>query len=180
MKNKQFFLLTILFSLAVTFAGCNQGATNTNATASNTTPLAAAPAASATKAPDTVAAKPAESTTAKPAETAKDSAPDGEFDGEPTFEEEKIKFSPGATDTTIEQTLAPGVNKTFLANAKKGQIMWFKVTESTGKIGIDFNKNSVKVGQEVKQMLNSSGEWAIYVNNPTKKPLKYSLWVGIE
>lgn len=180
MQHKSFLVLALLISLAVTLAGCNRAATNSNATAANTNPPAAAPAASATKAPDTIAAKPAESNAAKPVETAKDTVPDGEFDGEPTFEEEKIKFPRGATDTTIEQTLAPGVNKTFLANAKKGQIMWFKVTESTGKISIDFNKNSVKVGEEIRQSLNSSGEWAIYVNNPTNKPLKYSLWVGIE
>ncbi len=180
MKNKHFFLLIILLSLAVTFAGCNQAATNSNVVANNTNPPTAAPAASTTKAPDAVATKPAESNKAKSTENAKDKAEDGEFEGEPTFEEEKIKFPRGATDTTIEQTLAPGVNKTFLANAKKGQIMWFKVTESTGKIGVNFNKNSVKVGEEIKQVLNSSGEWAIYVDNPTKKPLKYSLWVGIE
>lgn len=165
-----------MLSLAITFAGCNQAATNSNATASNANQPASSPAASTTKVPDAAAAKPTESTTAKPTEN----VPDGEFNGEPKFEEEKIKFPRGETDITLEQTLTPGVHKTFLANAKKGQIMWFKVTESSGKIGIDFNKGPVKVGEEVRQILNASGEWAIYVNNPTNKPLKYSLWVGIE
>jgi uncharacterized cupredoxin-like copper-binding protein len=99
---------------------------------------------------------------------------------EAKFEEEKIQFPRGATDVTLERTVAPGIHKTYLANAKKGQIMWFKVTESSRKIGVDFNKNKVKVGEEVRQELNASGEWAIYVNNPTDKPLKYTLWVGIE
>lgn len=174
MKNIFPFPLKILMLLAFTCAGCNQTASNSSVAANNAMPPAAAPAASASKAPDP--AKPAESIAAKPAEN----SADGEFDGEPKFEEEKIKFAAGATDTTIEQTLEPGVNKTFLLNAKKGQTLWFKVTESTGKIKVDFNKNTVKVGQEVRQVLNASGEWAIYLDNPTKRPLKYSLLVGIE
>lgn len=99
---------------------------------------------------------------------------------EPVFEEEQIKFAKGATDTTLEQTIAPGVSKTFLFKARKGQTLWFKITDKTGKINIGFNKNTIKPNVEVRQTLNASGEWAIYVDNPTNKPISYTLWLGIE
>ena len=98
----------------------------------------------------------------------------------PNAENEQIQFAKGETDTTLERTIAPGVNKIYLFNAKKGQIVWFKVTENTNQLDVDFNKNPVTLGEEVRQTLNASGDWAIYVYNPTDKPLKYTLWIGIE
>lgn len=98
----------------------------------------------------------------------------------PNAEDEQIRFARGATETTLERTIAPGVNKMYSFNAKKGQIVWFKVTEKTNRLAVDFNKNPVSIGEEVRQSLNASGDWAIYVSNPTDETLTYTLWIGIE
>ena len=97
-----------------------------------------------------------------------------------TKPEEQIKFSKGETDTTLERTIAPEGNKIFLFNARNGQTLWFKVSESSNRLKVDFNKNPVRLGEEVRENLNASGDWAIYVDNPTDKPLTYKLWIGIE
>ena len=97
-----------------------------------------------------------------------------------TKSEEQIQFAKGETDTTLERTIAPNGSKIFLFNVRKGQTLWFKVTESSNQLDVDFNKNPVQLGEEVRQELNASGDWAIYVNNPTDEPLTYNLWIGIE
>lgn len=97
-----------------------------------------------------------------------------------TKSEEQIQFPKGETDVTLERTIAPEGNKIFLFNARKGQTLWFKITESSNQLKVDFNKNPVRLGEEVRHELNASGDWAIYVDNPTDKPLTYKLWIGIE
>lgn len=159
----------ILLLLAGLGAACSSGVTGSTPAPTTTaaTPAAATEKPSAPSAPakKEVAAAPETATT-------KEAAPDSE--------EEKIQFAKGATDATLERTIAPGVSKMYLMNARKGQTLWFKVTEPSRQIEVSFNKNPVKEGQEVRQSLNASGDWAIYVSNPTDAPLKYKLWVGIE
>jgi hypothetical protein len=160
----------ILLSAAIGVSGCTfnvgTGGNTANTAATNAGP--SAPAANTT----TVAANAARSPDAtKPTASGSD---------DPTSETEQIRFAKGQTDSTLDRTIAPGVNKMYMFNAKKGQHVWFKVTEGTGQLEVDFNKNPVKLGEEVKQMLNASGDWAIYISNPSNKPLNYNLWIGIE
>ena len=123
--------------------------------------------------------KPSAETKTKTAKESESETP--EESSEPVLEEnEQIQFSKGKTDTTLERTIAPNGSKMFLFNAKKGQTLWFKVTESSNQLDVGFNKNSVQLGEEVRESLNSSGDWAIYISNPTNEPLKYKLWIGIE
>jgi hypothetical protein len=99
---------------------------------------------------------------------------------DPKATEERVQFANGETEANLERTIAPGINKTFLFGAKKDQTVSFRVDESTGELEVDFNKNPVELGQEVVETFNSSGDWTISVNNPTGKPLKYKLSIGIQ
>ncbi|MFZ1701919.1 MAG: hypothetical protein WBO10_05205 [Pyrinomonadaceae bacterium] len=54
------------------------------------------------------------------------------------------------------------------------------MTKSSGQLGVHCDRRSIKLGEEVRQSLNASGDWAIYVNKTTDTPLKYRIWVGIE
>jgi hypothetical protein len=160
--------------LCVSFASAcsvNEGSNATNTTTSNTNQTNSS--ANTTSAANTT--KPAASPAAEKKTETRSSKPDIDKDGN-----EHIQFPKGSTDTSIERTLAPNDNKMLLFNVRKGQTLWFKATESTNQLEVDFNKNSVKLGEEVRQELNASGDWAIYVNNPTDKPLTYKLWIGIE
>lgn len=160
-------IISMLFASACSFSvntGTNSGtagnAPAANASAANQTankPAAAAPA------PEKPAAPKADSASADPKAT-----------------EERIQFAKGETEANLERSIAPGVNKMFLFGAKKDQTISFRVDESTGELEVDFNKNPVELGQEVVETLNASGEWAIYVNNPTEKTLKYKLSIGIQ
>ncbi|MBS1796631.1 MAG: hypothetical protein JSS81_22550 [Acidobacteria bacterium] len=168
-------LILVIPFLMLTGCTINMGGANTAATptpANNT--AANKDAKSDGNAPG--GAKP----TASPAAKTESEAPKKAGADDPKSEEEQIQFAKGATETTLERTIAPGVDKMYLMNAKKGQVLFFKVTESTKQLAVDFDKNPVGVGEEVRQVLNASGDWAIYVSNPTDKPLKYTLWVGIE
>ena len=167
MKKQLGIILIFAFSTACTF---NVGTANNAASA----PAANTTAADNKTNKDQTAASPAkkaDSETVKKSNSTSDN---------PNAADEQIQFTKGETDTTLERTIAPGVNKMYLFNAKKGQIVWFKVTENTGQMEVDFNKNPVALGEEVRETLNSSGDWAVYVSNPTDKPLKYTLWIGIE
>lgn len=164
------FLTAVLFAAFASACTFNMG-TPANTTAANSNPTnnsAGSPANAAKPAANPAAEKKSE------ADTSKKSA---EAD---TESEEQIQFAKGEIDTTLERTIAPGVNKMYSFNAKKGQTVWFKFTEETNQLDVDFNKNPVRLGEEVREVLNASGDWAIYVSNPTDKPLKYTLWIGIE
>lgn len=162
-------LLAVLFAAFASACTVNMGTpSNTTATANTSQPSSSGGSPANTAKPG---ASPAAET--KP-ETSKKSS------GVDEFGREKIQFPKGATDTTIERTIAPNETRTLLFNAKKGQTLWFKVTENTNQLEVDFNKNSVQLGEEVRESLNASGDWAIYVNNPTDTPLTYKLWIGIE
>lgn len=165
---KRNILTVILFAAFASACSVNVGS-NANTTAANTNQTNSSENSAANT------AKPAASPAAEKKTETSASKPNIDKDGN-----EHIQFSKGSTDTTIERTLAPNDNKILLFNAKKGQTLWFKATESTNQLEVDFNKNSVKLGEEVRQSLNASGDWAIYVNNPTDKPLTYKLWIGIE
>lgn len=166
---KHHILGLVFVSLAAASSACtvNMGTNSANAPAANTTANNAAPASAAAN----------YTNTAKSPEPAKPAAKGSD---DPKSESEQIQFTKGETDTTLERTIAPGVSKTYLFGAKKGQHVWFRVTEPTGQLEAAFNKNDVALGEEVKEMLTSSGDWAIYVNNNTDKTLKYKLWIGIE
>lgn len=169
---KRNILTAILCASLASACSVNVGS-NANTTTANTNQTNSLANSAANTVTNT--AKPAVSpATEKKTETSA-SKPNIDKDGN-----EHIQFPKGSTDTTIERTLAPNDNKMLLFNAKKGQTLWFKATESTNQLEVDFNKNSVKLGEEVRQELNASGDWAIYVNNPTDKPLTYKLWIGIE
>lgn len=172
MKTKYLSLILTLTIAGLTACSFNIGTTpnaaNTANTAANSNANTAKPAAT-----PTAETKP--ETTKKPeAETSK------KTEGVDTKTEEQIQFPKGETETTIEKIIPAQGNKMYLFNAKKGQTLWFKVTETTEQLEVDFNKQSVSLGEEVRESLNASGDWAIYVNNPTDKPLKYKLWIGIE
>lgn len=170
---KKNILTAILF--AAFASACATNTANTANTTANTNQTNGSANSAANTASSANNAKPATSPAAekKPGNSA--SKANIDKDGN-----EHIQFPKGATETTIERTLAPNDTKMLLFNAKKGQTLWFKATESTNQFEVDFNKNSVKLGEEVRQTLDSSGDWAIYVNNPTDKPLTYKLWIGIE
>ena len=167
MKKQLGIILIFAFSAACTF-NVGTGNNAANAPVSNT-----ATADNKTN-KDQTATAPAKK--ADPGEASKSNS----TSDDPNAEDEQIQFAKGETDTTLERTIAPGVNKMYSFNAKKGQIVWFKVTEDTNQLDVDFNKNPVTLGEEVREPLNASGDWAIYVSNPTDKPLKYKLWIGIE
>lgn len=95
-------------------------------------------------------------------------------------ETEQIKFAKGTNEATLDRTIAPGINKMYLFTAKKGQYIYLEVTEETGKLEVDFNKQRIRLSDNFQYQLNVSGEWAIYVNNPTQNTLKYKLFLGID
>lgn len=167
------YILTVILFVAFTSAcTVNMGSTaNTSVTNTNQASSSSGSPANAEK-PKTET-KPE---TAKRTETdASKKSAEIDTDGD-----EQIQFPKGATDTTLERTIAPNGSKMFLFNAKKGQMLWFKVTENSNQLQVDFNKNSVQLGEEIRESLNASGDWAIYVSNPTDKPLSCKLWIGIE
>jgi hypothetical protein len=164
--------LLILITATVFASACTSNV-GTNQPVANSTNAAN----SATNAPTETKKEKTDSTDKSDAKTSK---PADSGSNDPKSDKEQIQFTKGSTDTTLERTIAPGVNKMYMFNAKKGQIVWFKVTENSDQLEVDFNKNPVTLGEEVRQPLNASGDWAIYVNNPTDKPLKYTLWIGIE
>lgn len=165
-------LIWIFLSTAIGVSGCTlnvgtgNNAANTPANAAPSSPAAApgntaSTAANTAKSPD--AAKPAASGS-----------------GDPKSENERIQFAKGATDATLERTIAPGITKMYTFNAKKGQHIWLTASENSGNLDVSFNKHPVTLGEEFKEMLTSSGEWAIFVSNQTDKPLKYKLEIGME
>lgn len=169
---KRDILTLILFAAFASACTVNMGTPANNAT-SNTNQTSSSSSSPAS--PEKPAAETKTETTKKSeADTSKKSV---QIDNKT---EEQIQFSKGETDTTLERTIAPEGSKMFLFNVKKGQTLWFKVTEGTNQLEVDFNKNSVQLGEEVRQELYASGDWAIYINNPTDKPLTYKLWIGIE
>ena len=163
-------LTAILFAAFASACTVNMGDT-ANTTAANTNQTSSSTVAPANTAK--TATSPA-TTNKTETDTSKKSS---DID---TKSEEQIQFPKGETDMTLERTIAPEGNKIFLFNVRKGQTLWFKVTESSNQLKVDFNKNPVQLGEEVRQELNASGDWAIYVDNPTNQPLKYTLWIGIE
>lgn len=168
---KKITLTTILFAAFASACTVNMGTpTNTTANTDQTSSSSGSPANAEKPKTET------KTETAKKTETdtAKKST-DIDMEGD-----EQIQFPKGATDTTLERTIAPNGSKMFLFNAKKGQTLWFKVNENSNQLQVDFNKNSVQLGEEVRESLNASGDWAIYVSNPTDKALTYKLWIGIE
>ena len=169
---KKLTLTAIIFAALASACTVNMG-TPANTTAANTNQASGSSGSPANTEKTKTQTK---TETAKKTETDTAKKP-SEID---TDGEEQIQFPKGATDTTLEKTIAPNGSKMFLFNAKKGQTLWFKVTENTNQLEVDFNKNSVQLGEEVRQSLNASGDWAIYVNNPSDKPLTYKLWIGIE
>lgn len=164
-------VLCLLISAAIGVSGCtfNVGTGNNagNAPASNLA-SSAQPANNSASSPGN----------AVPTSDAAESSRRGGDD--PKASDEQIQFPRGSTDVTLERTIAPGVNKMYTFNAKKGQTLWFKVSEGSNALDVDFNKRPVKVGEEVRESLNASGEWAIYLSNPTGKAVLYTLWIGIE
>lgn len=167
---KIFNMTAIIFAVFASACTVNMGTTANTTTANTNQPSGSAVSS-------TNAAKPAANPAAenKPQiETSKKSAEIDEFGNE------HIQFTKGSTDTTIERTIAPNDTKTLLFNVRKGQTLWFKVTESSNQLEVDFNKNPVRLGEEIRHEINASGDWAIYVSNPTDQPLKYTLWIGIE
>lgn len=163
-------LTAILFAAFASACTVNMGDT-ANTTAANTNQ----PSNSTTAAANT------EKTATSPATTKKTETDTSQKPADiDTKSEEQIQFPKGETDVTLERTIAPEGNKIFLFNVRKGQTLWFKVTEGSNQLKVDFNKNPVQLGEEVRQELNASGDWAIYVDNPTDQPLKYTLWIGIE
>lgn len=169
---KKYTLTAILFASFASACTVNMGSSaNTKAANPNqTSSSSGSPANSEKSATETKT----ETAKKNEADTSKKSA---EID---TKNEEQIQFAKGETDTTLVRTIAPNASKMFLFNVRKGQTLWFKVTENSNQLEVDFNKNSVQLGEEVRESLNASGEWAIYVSNPTDKPLTYKLWIGIE
>ncbi|MFT3744649.1 MAG: hypothetical protein QM785_10200 [Pyrinomonadaceae bacterium] len=171
MRKNLFF---IIFAAAIGASGCSfnigTGANVANAPAAAHSPAAAAPANSASAA--TNAANAAKSP--EPAKPAASGADD------PKSENEQIQFAKGTTETTLDRTIAPGVNKMYTFNAKKGQRIYIEATEETGQLEVDFNKQPIELGDNFQYQLNASGDWAIYVNNPGSKTLKYKLFVGID
>ena len=169
MKNK---LILVILAASVGALGCsfNIGTgTNSSNTAANAAP--STPAA----APTTPA--PAAANSANSPEAAKPTASGAD---DPRSENEQIQFAKGTTEATLDRTIAPGVNKMYMFNAKKGQNVYIEATEETGQLEVDFNKQSIELGDNFQYQLNASGDWAIYVNNPSKKTLKYKLFVGID
>ncbi len=169
---KPYTLIVILLAAFASACTINMG-TPANTAAAN--PSETNNSAESTANPE----KPAAETKTKTAK--KNETDTSKESSEPILEEnEQIQIPKGETDTTLERTIAPNGSKMFLFDAKKGQTLWFKVTESSNQLGVDFNKRSVQLGEEVRESLNASGDWAIYVNNPTDQPLTYKLWIGIE
>lgn len=95
------------------------------------------------------------------------------------LDEVKINFPKGDTDTYVEGTVGAEGSKMFLFNARKGQKLTFAVFDDTNKLQVNFNKNPRQLNADVKYVLNASGEWAIYVDNPTKRAVKYRLYIQI-
>lgn len=168
--NKQ--LLTLIFTAAIGLSGCSfsvgTGSNSTNtATANAATSTPAAPANNA----------PSVANTAKSPEAIK---PGASGSDDPKSENEQIQFAKGTTEATLDRTIAPGVDKMYTFNAKKGQHIYIEATEETGQLEIDFNKQSIPIGENFQYQLNASGDWAIYISNPSNKTLKYKLFVGID
>ncbi len=171
MKTKYLSLILTLTAAGFTACSFNIGTTPNAANTANT----ANTNANAAKPSATPAAETKPEATKKPeAETSK------KTEGVDTKTEEQIQFPKGETATTIEKIIPAEGSKMFLFNAKKDQVLRFKVTETTEQLEVDFNKQSVALGEEVEETLNASGDWAIYINNPSDKPLKYKLWIEIE
>lgn len=172
MKNILF--LTIV-AASIVASGCSfnigTGTNSANTTGANSAPLA--PAA----VPVNSGATPTNTNAVKSPEAAKPAARGSD---DPKSETEQIQFAKGTNETTLDRTIAPGVNKMYMFNAKKGQYVYIEATEETSQLEVDFNKQSIPVGENFQYQLNASGDWAIYVNNPSKKTLKYKLFVGID
>lgn len=170
MKNT---FISIVFFACLSLTGCSFSV-NTGSNTANTSPTPASNASPvASKQP---AASPSPSAAASKAPESDASSKEAD----PKSEEEHLRFAAGKTEATIERTIAPGVNKMYLFTAKKDQTISLRVDEKTGELGVSFNKQPVELGVDHTDSLNASGEWAIYVDNPSDKPLKYTLSLGIQ
>ena len=162
-------LVWIFLSTAFGVSGCTfnvgTGANTSNAPASNT--ATASPASNSTAADNTAKSHVATKPAAGGVENSKS-------------ENEQIQFAKGETSSTLNRTIAPGITKMYTFTAKKGQHIWLTASESSGSLDVSFNKHPVTIGEELKEMLTASGEWAIFVSNSTDKTLAYKLNVGIE
>lgn len=94
-------------------------------------------------------------------------------------DEVKIQFPKGETEHWVEGSVSAEGSKIFYFTANKGQKLTLAVYDETNQLKLDFNKNPRKLNTDVKYVLNASGEWAIYLDNPTNKEVSYRLYISI-
>ncbi|MBD2451946.1 hypothetical protein H6G76_33465 [Nostoc sp. FACHB-152] len=102
---------------------------------------------------------------------------------------QRLEFAPGATSKVISGTLAPHTSRSYLANARYGQLMSVNVSSPGANTswltlyGVDgtvLENGNMSGAQSWHGRLPKTEDYHIQVDNPKSYPINYTLTVAIQ